>query len=160
MKDFHLRFCINDMAKLFNKRRPVWFDTNDSLNTFNLLEDEESDIPDEPGAYILGTANDTMLVYPWGTSPIYYIGMASSIRTRLSSHRNFTEKAINDHTEEWWLPQYQYGAAFGTSCVWYLSKEKDPKNVEAMLIDSFYETYGAIPVANRSWPNHRPHGGR
>lgn len=154
MRDFHLRFCFEDIENLFGKKRGGWFDTKDGLETFNLLEDKVLDIPDESGAYVLGTADGTMLVYPWGTSPIYYIGMASSIRTRLSSHRNFTEKAIKDHTENWW-PQYQYGAAFGTSCVWYLSKEKDPKNVETTLIDSFYQTYGAIPVANRSWPNYR-----
>ena len=155
MRDFHLRFCIKDMAKLFGKRRPVWFDTNDSESTFDLLEDEKSDIPDEPGAYILGTADGTMITYPWGVSPIYYIGKASNLRNRLSVHRKHTLGARNDHQEDTWWPRYQYGGAFGADCVWYLAHDDhDPQNLEATLIESFYLTYGAIPVANHKWPSH------
>ena len=154
MRDFHLRFCIKDMAKLFGKRRPVWFDTNDSVSTFDLLEDEESDIPDEPGAYILGTADGTMITYPWGVSPIYYIGKANNLRNRLSVHRKHTLGARNDHQEDTWWPRYQYGGAFGAHCVWYLADDKNPQNLEATLIESFYWTYGAIPVTNHKWPSH------
>ena len=155
MRDFHLRFCIDDMAKLFGKRRPVWFDTNDGESTFDLLEDEKSDIPDEPGAYILGTTDGTMIVYPWGVSPIYYIGKASNIRNRLSDHRKHTLGARNDHQEDSWWPRYQYGGAFGADCVWYLAHDDhDPQNLEATLIESFYWTYGAIPVTNQKWPKH------
>ena len=124
------------------------------MPTFNLLEDEESDIPDEPGAYVLGTADDTMIVYPWGTSPIYYVGKASNIRNRLSTHKKHTRGAIDDHQKASWWPRYQYGAAFGADCVWYLAGDNDPQNLEATLIGSFYWTYGAIPVANHKWPKY------
>lgn len=164
MRDFHLRFCIDDMAELLGKSRKArllgenpsgWFDTNDSVDTFNLLENEKSLIPDEPGAYVLGTGDGTMIAYPWGTSPIYYIGKADILRNRLSDHRKHTLGARNDHQEVAWWPRYQYGAAFGTDCVWYLAyDDMDPKNLEATLVESFYWTYGAIPVANHKWPKH------
>ena len=165
MKDFHLRFCVGDMADLFAKCLPArllgeeshsgWFDTNDSMDTFNLLEDEASDIPDEPGAYVLGTEDGTMITYPWGVSPIYYIGKADNLRNRLSNHRKHALGARNDHQKEAWWPRYQYGAAFGADCVWYLAPDDmDPQNLEATLVDSFYSTYGAIPVANHRWPEH------
>ena len=164
MKDFHLRFCVGDMADLFAKCLPArllgeeshngWFDTNDDMyNTFNLLEDEASDIPDEPGAYVLGTRDGTMITYPWGVSPIYYIGKASNLRNRLSDHKKHTLGAKKDHTERAWWPRYQYGAAFGADCVWYLAHDdNDPQNLEARLVESFYWAYGAIPVANHKWP--------
>lgn len=164
MRDFHLRFCLEGMKSLFGKSRKAklfgespsgWFDTNDSMDTFDLLEDEKSLIPDEPGAYVLGTGDGTMIAYPWGTSPIYYIGKADILRNRLSDHRKHTLGARKDHQEVAWWPRYQYGAAFGTDCVWYLAHDDmDPKNLEATLVESFYWAYGAIPVANHKWPKH------
>ncbi len=189
MKDFHLRFCVGDMADLFAKSLPArllgekshngWFDTNDGYNTFNLLEDEVSDIPDKPGAYVLGTRDGTMITYPWGVSPIYYIGKASDLRNRLLNHKKHTLGAKKDHTagvrrmhqqdtgqkhirseqnkdhpERGWWPRYQYGAAFGADCVWYAHDDMDPQNLEARLIESFYWAYGAIPVTNHKWPKH------
>ena len=165
MKDFHLRFCVGDMAELFAKDLPArllgeeshsgWFDTKDSMDTFDLLEDEVSDIPDEPGAYVLGAGNGTMITYPWGVSPIYYIGKASNLRNRLSGHKKHTLGAKNDHEKEYWWPRYQYGAAFGADCVWYIAhNDMDPQNLEARLVESFYWAYGAIPVTNHKWPKH------
>jgi len=164
MRDFHLRFCLEDMERLFSKSRKAklfgenpsgWFNTNDGMDTFDLLEGEKSVVPDEPGAYVLGTGDGTMIAYPWGTSPIYYIGKADILRNRLSDHRKHTLGARNDHQEVAWLPRYQYGAAFGTDCVWYLAYDNmDPKNLEATLVESFYWSYGAIPVANHKWPKH------
>lgn len=165
MRDFHLRFCLEDMERLFGEsqyarlfgrsRNGGWFDTNNNngYNTFNLLEDEVSDIPDKSGAYVLGTRDGTMLTYPWGVSPIYYIGKASSIRNRLSEHKKFTLEAKNDHKKESLVSRDQYGAAFGADCVWYIAyDDMDPQNLEAKLVTRFYRVYGAIPVANHKWP--------
>ena len=164
MKDFHLRFCVENMerlfgesqyARLFGKSHNGWFDTNNGYNTFNLLEDEASDIPGKSGAYVLGTRDGTMITYPWGVSPIYYIGKASDLRNRLSGHKKHTLGAKNDHKKEAWWPRDQYGAAFGADCVWYLAyDDMDPQNLEARLVESFYWAYGAIPVANHKWPKH------
>lgn len=129
-----------------------WYD-NDDYAMVDLVGGKIDDVPNEPGAYVLGTADNTMLVYPWGLSPIYYIGKAQSLRARLASHCKDTLGAMDDHDEKWWRPLYQYGAAFGSHAVWYLARGLEPQNVEATLINSFYGTYGSIPTANASWPD-------
>ena len=139
MRDFHLRFCLGVRD---------W--PND---LFDLLEDDAADnLPDTGGAYVLGTAG-MMLVYPWGHSPIFYIGKADNLRQRVSSHRKHILAAMEDHEEMYWWPRYQYGAAFGTFCAYYSRKgPENPQNIEATLIESFYDSFGSIPTANSAWP--------
>ena len=152
MRDFHLRFALSDIADLREEDDydDGWYD-NDDYAMFDLVKGEVSDVPDEPGAYVLGTADGTMLVYPWGLSPVYYIGKAMRLHARLSDHRKYTQRALDDHTP-FWRPRIQYGAAFGAHAVWYTVGDMDPQNIEATLINSFYRTYGSIPAANQSWP--------
>ena len=152
MRDFHLRFACNTIADLgLGPEASGWFD-NDDYTLFDLLTGEISDVPDEPGAYVLGTADGTMLIYPWGTSPVYYIGMANNLAARLSAHSKHTQGAIDDHAAGAWWPRYQYAAAFGAHAVWYFTGEVEPKSVEAELVSCFYNEYGSIPVANGAWP--------
>lgn len=141
MKDFHLRF--------YNNR---WFD-----RIADLLSIEVSEIvPSTPGAYVLGTSDGTKLVYPWGNSPVFYIGKSDDLRYRLTQHRADILGAIREHDEYYWLPRQQYGAAFGTSVAWYTAKGKqNPNSLEADLINQFYDSYGSIPVANGAWPSGR-----
>lgn len=137
MKDFHLRF--------YEAR---WFD-----GFIDLLEDNEIEIPEAAGAYVLGTSDGTKLVYPWGNSPVFYIGKAGNLRRRLSDHRKFTNQAIKNHDEAWFWPRYQYGAAYGIRLAWYTCRGRQkPENLEAGLIEDFYKQYGAIPSANGAWP--------
>ncbi len=68
MRDFHLRFAINSFAEL---REHGWYD-NENFTPFDLLEDDPAEIPDEPGAYVLGTADGTVLTYPWGVSRVLH----------------------------------------------------------------------------------------
>ena len=150
MKDFHLRFALNAIAKLY-EIESGWYDNADYA-IFHVLGGDADEIPKEPGAYVLGTADGTMLVYPWGLSPIYYIGKTGSLRARLTEHGEHTQGAVDDHTAVSWWPRYHYGAAFGAHAVWYLAGKIDPQNVEATLINEFYQTYGSIPVANQRWP--------
>ena len=158
MKDFHLRFALETIAtlKLGPEGYKGWFD-NDDYALFDLITGEVSDLPDQPGAYVLGTADGTMLVYPWGLSPVYYIGESNNLAARLSEHRNYTQKAIDDHDQSykkpeewWWLDRYTYGAAFGAQAVWYLAGEEvEPKEIERRLFFCFRRAYGAVPVANK-----------
>ena len=156
LKDFHLRFARNDIANLHAQSdadaiaESGWYDNSDYA-MFDLVGGKIDDVPDEPGAYVFGTADNTMLVYPWGLSPIYYIGQAQSLRARLSDHCKATLGAM-DADETYWRPRYQYGAAFGAHVVWYLARGLELQNFEATLITSFYDTYGAQPIANGSWP--------
>ena len=166
MKDFHLRFARTAIADLRKVEiESAWYDNADYA-IFDLVNGDADDIPKEAGAYVLGTADGTMLVYPWGMSPIYYVGQTErSLRSYLTgsqSHRANTQGAIDNHLGDdegaWWYPRYQYGAAFGAHAVWYLAGEIDPQNVEATLINAFYETYGAIPTANQVWPKFKGNG--
>ncbi len=157
MKDFHLRFAWEALKNIrattlnLDANTYGWYD-NDDYAMFDLVGGENADVPNEPGAYVLGAADNTMLVYPWGLSPIYYIGKAQSLRARLAGHRKDTLGAMEDHTKVYWWPRDQYGAAFGAHAVWYLAHGLEPQNVEATLITSFYNVYGSIPTANARWP--------
>lgn len=141
MKDFHLLFAFHQLGR--------WYDGR----LIDLLGDEgeENQIPDAGGAYVIGTAG-TMLTYPWGTSPIFYIGSSTNLSQRLSGHRNSMLEARNDWYE-YWKPRHQYGAAFGAHVARYSQFGGIPKNVESRLIGAFYYTFGALPSANGQWPN-------
>ena len=140
MKDFHLRFCIAECG---------WFT--------GMIEDligiADPEIPKTAGAYILGTSNNVMLTYPWGSSPIFYIGKAKNLKKRALEHKRHIEAATHDHDEIYWWPRYQYGAAFGTTFAWYSRHgPQEAQNIESSLIEEFYKVFGAIPAANSYWP--------
>jgi len=149
MRDFHLRFYIE-------KRWP------DGM--LDLINDEIiGEIPQKGGAYILGSSDGTMFTYPWGNSPIFYVGQSSNLEKRLKEHKGLISKAVEDHEEQYWWPRYQFGASFGTSIAWYTVRgTQNPNVLESDLITSFYETYGSIPISNGAWPSGlRPkHGSR
>jgi len=141
MKDFHLRFCVGEGGR-------GWY-----TRLFDLLCDGTDAVPTTGGAYVLGTSDGTMLTYPWGSSPVFYIGKAGNLKRRLSTHRNHICGARENHEEVYWWPQYQYGAAFGARCAYYSrTGPENPQNIEASLIRSFYDVFGAIPTANAAWP--------
>ena len=87
------------------------------------------------------------LVYPWGSSPVYYIGEARSLAARLSDHSKHTKGTVDDH-DAYWRQRYQYAAAFGAHAVWYLAGKVEPKHIENELMLCFYDALGAKPVAN------------
>ena len=140
MRDFNLRF--------FSNRR--WPD-----GMINLIEiDDLSCIPNCNGAYVLGANSPHNLVYPWGTSPVFYIGQSTNLFNRITEHKKYILAAIEDHAEKNSWPRYQYGAALGAVIAWYSCRgQQDPNRLESDLINSFYECYGSIPVANGTWPS-------
>ena len=150
MRDFHLRFFID-------KRWPDGID--------DLIEDDDTinDIPENGGAYVLGSSDGTMFTYPWGSSPIFYVGQSSNLHKRIRDHKKYILQATEDHAEKYWWPRYQYGASFGTTIAWYTARgTQNPNILEADIITSFYKMYGSIPLANGTWPSGlRPkHGSR
>lgn len=147
MRDFHLRFALQTIANLgLGPDASGWFD-NDDYAIVDLATGDMSEVPDEPGAYVLGTADGTMLVYPWGSSPVYYIGESRSLAARLSDHSKHTKGTVDDH-DAYWRQRYQYAAAFGAHAVWYLAGKVEPKHIENELMLCFYDAFGAKPVAN------------
>lgn len=137
MKFFHLRFSGNAFDGFLQ----------------NILEDKILSIPDTSGVFVLGTANDTHLIYPWGHSPIFFIGSADNLYKQMQHYREAITAAIENHEKYWCYPRYQYGAAFGSSVAWRSPLNgKSEKHLEADLIYQFYDRFGAIPVANGIWP--------
>ena len=94
--------------------------------------------------------------YPWGASPVFYIGKATNLRVRVTRHKVRIQKARADQ-DRYWPPKIQYGAAFGAHVAWYSRRgQEDPQNVEAFLTEKFYEAFGAMPTANGVWPRRIP----
>lgn len=147
MQDFELRFCVDDVG---------WPNSKEGYYVFDLLDDGGIGyVPKSGGAYVLGTSDGTLLRYPWGSSAVFYIGKSSSLWRRLRKHRNRTIGAIKDHDSKRWLPRYQFGAAFGTDFAYYSRRgPQNEQNIEASLINCFYDRFGSIPVANSAWPQH------
>lgn len=138
MRDFHLRFYDNR-----------WYD-----GMIDLINDDIDAVPETAGAYVLGASDGNMFIYPWGSSPVFYIGKADVLSVRLSEHKKYIIKAINDHEEQSWWPRYQYGASFGAKAVWYSVRGiQNPNKLESDLITQFYSRFGSIPVANGAWPS-------
>jgi len=138
MRDFHFRF--------YESRWPDGM--VDLLDEIALTM-----IPTIGGAYILGSTQNMDFIYPWGRSPIFYIGKGRQLRKRLRGHRRNILKAVDDHEKTHWWPRYQYGASFGTTVAWFTTRGlQTPESLEADLINQFYWVYGSIPVANGSWP--------
>jgi hypothetical protein len=142
MRDFHLRFFIE-------RRRP------DGIEELIEIEDENILwVPESAGAYVLGTSNDNMFSYPWGSSPVYYIGQSRDLRKKLAEHRKYIILAKDDRGNQKWWPRYQYGVSFGATVAWYLVRGSQfPNRLEYNLMASFYEMYGSIPLANNIWPS-------
>ena len=110
--------------------------------------DDVETFPAAAGAYVLGSSDGTMLTYPWGNSPVFYVGQSGNLRQRLTVHRDYIRQIARN---PWRLTEYryQYGAAFGASVAMFESKEPDV--LEAQLIQKFYWCFGSIPVANSKW---------
>lgn len=134
-----MRFCLASRG---------WYN-----DLFDLLAGGVDGVPETGGAYVLGTSDGTMFTYPWGSSPVFYIGKADNLQNRLSEHKAHIESCSDDHERLHWWQRYQYGAAFGADCGYYSRRgPEDVQNVEADLMECFYEAFGAIPVANSAWP--------
>jgi len=163
MKWLHWRFVNLTMAK----RHPL-------DHAWDLgRKDGYDDIPDEPGVYVLGTGTDklehytdcTMFAYPWGTSPIYYIGAAEeSVRAQLKEDASEirTAKLLCGEGSRNGNDFKQYGAAYGAMAVWFILRRNDDcdddcEHLLRSLFECFHRAYGAIPVANSNgdcplWP--------
>lgn len=140
MRDYDLRFYCK------SKR---WHD-----GLVNIIESSCEKIPEKPGSYIIGASDNTKFIYPWGASPIYYIGKADNLNKRINDHYKYILRAIEDHEETNWWPRYQYGASFGAKVAWYTVRGKqNPNKLESDIITEFYNTYGSIPIANGMWPS-------
>ena len=119
------------------------------LADFWSLDDHE--IPERPGAYILVARPGIRFDYPGGRSPVFYIGQAGNLRSRLYQHLNWSLKAAADKDPgrcPYW-PRYEYGSAFGGRYTYLRTWQNlTPKSLEDILLAKFALTYRSFPVAN------------
>ncbi|MBL4682733.1 MAG: hypothetical protein JKY88_18710 [Pseudomonadales bacterium] len=136
MRDFNLRF--------YSKRWP-----DEILELKSNLDHYKK----KPGCYVLGSSDGTNFIYPWGSSPIFYIGLSETLRGRLKSHGKWIRRATEEHHKFHFAPLHQYGASFGADAAIYKKRTNQSlSKLESSLITEFYNIYGSIPVANRAWP--------
>ena len=146
MKAFHLRFALAERGPAYGQ-----------IDLVCPIRDETTQVPDAGGAYVLGAAATT-LIYPWGESPVFYIGKASRLRRRLRTHRANAGRAAREHDAHW-HPRHRYAEAFGAHAAWFHAGDGEaPENIEATLMQAFYRAFGAIPAANTTWPGRQRRG--
>lgn len=91
--------------------------------------------------------------YPLGRSSVYYIGKTTKDQPRLIAHqkwaRHARERCRESQTVDDLHPRYNYAARFGADVYWVAVRgREDAKDLEAKLMNDFYWTFGALPVAN------------
>ena len=146
MKVYHLRFALAERGS-----------ADGQIDLVCANRDETTQVPDGGGAYVLGTATTT-LIYPWGDSPVFYIGKAAHLRRRLRTHRANARKAARERDAHW-HPRHRYAEAFGAHAAWFHARDGEtPEEVETALMQAFYRAVGAIPAANTTWPGRRRRG--
>jgi hypothetical protein len=123
------------------------------IEVVDLLGDVPPLVPASAGVYIL-LAESTHFTYPAGGTSVFYIGMASNLRTRLGDHRRFTNGLRNGRIEpgERYYPRYEWGANHGAMVAWSVRPRSNSANnqkaVESELLREFALAFRAPPLAN------------
>jgi hypothetical protein len=90
--------------------------------------------------YVVRMTGSVVIAYPWGDSPVLYVG------------RGQAPKRLAMHLKNWLHDAHRFGSKVGVElriCVPRRTNRADFfKNVEADLIDWFEQKYGAIPFFN------------
>ena len=129
------------------------FDSSPLSGLSNFWRLENHDVPDAPGVYFLVAKPGVRVTYPTGTSPIYYIGQASSLRNRLLGHLDFTTHVRENRrtTSPLYWRVYEYGGVHGGRyCYMRTWRGVTPKALEDIVLARFAKRYRAFPVANNA----------
>lgn len=118
--------------------------------SFGQIDDDYDDLPTGPGGYIIRAEGRTTWAYPWGRSPVFYIGKAGdSLRGRLWEHWDAARRAKAYDEQEYYYPVHSFEASFAASyypiSTW---QRMTPDALEQELLARFVRRYGARPVAN------------
>jgi hypothetical protein len=115
----------------------------------DLLTWDKTQAPRAPGAYILLAGSGATFRYPAGESPVFYIGQAGKLRSRLWRHMTAIRQAREARRHCVYRPTREYGAAFGTHYSFVLAPSGWlPKRLEDVLMARFARRYRSLPVAN------------
>jgi hypothetical protein len=102
------------------------------------------------GGYILLAQGRTTWAYPWGRSPVFYIGKSGrSIRERVWEHWDGARHAKASQGDSLYYAVNHYTAEFSPRYVAIPTWQRmTPDSVEEELLGRFVKAYGARPVAN------------
>lgn len=123
----------------------TWIITDAFKSDYNFDE-----VPSEPGIYIMVSKTEKF-IYPKKKSKVFYIGTSNNLKRRLNDHLRYYKKAKEDYHKHatWQYSRYNYSIAFGTD-IYYMriTGRENYKSLESKAMESFYDTYGALPVGN------------
>lgn len=108
-----------------------------------------SEITRQGGVYIIASIHQRF-IYPRHTSRIIYIGKADDLYRRIHEHRRQLQNLRSDFANNLWCnDRYHYMAQYGARIYYYKCLQKqDAKDLEARIMEAFYEYYLATPIGN------------
>jgi len=107
------------------------------------------DVPALPGVYVLAAKANVRYRYPAGSSPIFYIGQAKSLKRRLLTHLSYSEQASGERRIPLYWPRYEYAAQHGGRyCYIRTWQGLSPKVLEDIVLARFAKRFRAFPIAN------------
>lgn len=118
----------------------------------NVIDADLSSIPNQPGAYVFFSDGEKF-TYPNGKSRVIYIGKTTNLKRRIRKHKKIMCELdvikVSERSEYWWYSRYQYFVKFGCNLCYFTTRgTQDPKDLENILIDNFYNRFFALPVGN------------
>lgn len=140
-----LHFLQNNVSQ---SRAEAMAETNEITDFIKNYEEEKDRIPANRGIYIF-VAKKTKFTYPWGESPVIYIGTSNNLRRRISRHYAKTLEAKETGNTRWNYSRYNYIVKFHADLYFMRVKgTENEKDLESKVIEDFYDRYGALPVGN------------
>lgn len=118
---------------------------------FTSIDDDYESLSEDHGGYVLMAGGRTTWAYPWGRSPVFYIGKAekSTLRDRLWDHWKAAGNAKKSDGDSLWYAVSHYAAEFNPRYVVVPTWQgMTPDSIEKELIGRFVAHYGARPIAN------------
>ena len=137
-----------EIKKFYSNRKKEDFCFEDIQNAdFGLIPN------DKQGVYILVAKKGKFLYPSKKYSPIFYIGMSTNLKKRLKSHQNEIKRIhkmpFKDRWDDWYWERHQYAVAFECRVlVFTIRSSQSAKNLEANIIENFYNEFYGKPVAN------------
>jgi hypothetical protein len=122
---------------------------DDDFLSFDRINRDYDELREGPGAYVLLTTGRPTWAYPWGVSPVFYIGKAKDLRDRLWDHWDGARHAKRSDGDDLYYAVNHYAAAFPTRYITVPTWQRmTPDALEEELFGGFVRGYGARPVAN------------
>ena len=118
----------------------------------DLFEHQEliDKVKHKPGIYIIMSPTQKF-IYPFGASPIIYIGTSNDLNRRLKEHIKYYGIAfehMKDNTR-WIYGRYNYIIKYGGKVYYMLTQGRETnKALESKALEGFYDKFGALPVGN------------